>query len=105
MHKQVHVFLVIIGNKLANTASCSFSFMEKASGEVSLSALKDLQAQVRFKDGVVLLEDIPDNCRANLRYKKSVRFSTMDLPNLLWVDNGCSAHILYKLTTAVCLMQ
>ena len=53
--------------KLAKPASCSFSFMGKASGEFSLSALKDLQAQLRDKDGVVLLEDIPDNCRANLR--------------------------------------
>ena len=88
-----------------NTALCSFSFTEKASGEFSLSALKDFQAQLRDKDVVVLVEDIPDNCRANLRYKTFLRLSTMDLPNLLWVDNGCSAHILYKLITAILLMQ
>ena len=74
--------------------------MEKASGAFSLQALIALEAELRNVDGVILLEDVPDNCRTNLRNKKFVQRQLQDLPNLFWVDNGCSAHILYKLISA-----
>ena len=59
-----------------------------------------LEAELRNIDGVILLEDVPDKCSTNLRYKKCVEAKLRDLPNLFWVDNGCSAHILHKLITS-----
>ena len=57
--KCMFVVCFFLSETMANTLSCTVSFMEKASGEFSLSALKDLQAQLRDNDGVVFVRGHP----------------------------------------------
>ena len=79
-------------------ASCTFSALGKAWGPFDLSGLQTLAKDLEEQNGVLLINDVPDNCPAMKRLKRAVSTKVSALPNILYPDgSGCEAHVAHNI--------
>lgn len=77
------------------SASCIYAATESASPVLTFQVLKQLALE--NPDKVIILSDVPDNAKANVRGKKYMSEELRAVPNLLYDSmSGCCVHKLHR---------
>jgi len=83
-----------------SNASTTFSAVERAWSPFDLAGIHTLAASLSSEDGVVILGDVPDSAKPNVRLKNHVAQELAACPNALYNKSGrCEGHKLHTIIT------